>query len=115
MAIECKLRKSVSVEAQKQWKKMEVVKQEDQIFLKHKGKFYGYCHCCQCNNFGHMDREFELKKSVSVESQKQWKKMEVVKQEDKRFFKDKGKLYGYFHFCHKFGYKDTTCRTKGKY
>ena len=36
MAIECKLRKSASVEAQKQWKKMEVVKQEDQIFLKHK-------------------------------------------------------------------------------
>ena len=25
---------------------MEVVKQEDQTFLKHKWKFYGHCHCC---------------------------------------------------------------------
>ena len=30
---------------------MEFVKQEDQRFLKHKGKFYGYCHCC--HKFGH--------------------------------------------------------------
>ena len=43
IAIECKLRKSVSVEPQKQWKKMEVVKKEDQIFSIYKGKFYGYC------------------------------------------------------------------------
>ena len=46
---ECKLRKNVLVEAQKQWKKMEVGKQKDQIFLK--GKFYGYCYFC--HKFGH--------------------------------------------------------------
>ena len=40
MARECKLRKSVLVEAQKQWNNMEVVKQEYQIFPKHKGKLY---------------------------------------------------------------------------
>ena len=30
---------------------MEVVTKQDQRFLKHKGKFYGYCHCC--HKFGH--------------------------------------------------------------
>ena len=30
---------------------MEAVKQEDQRFLNHKGKFHGYCHCC--HKFGH--------------------------------------------------------------
>ena len=38
--------------------------------------------CYKCNNFGHMARECKLRKSVSVEAQKQWKKMEVVKQKD---------------------------------
>ena len=59
MDIECKLRKSVSVEAQKQWKKMKVVKQEDHRFLKHKGKFYGYCHCC--HKFGHKAVDCRIK------------------------------------------------------
>ena len=49
MARECKLRKNVLVEVHKQWKKMEVGKQKDQIFLK--GKFYGYSYCC--HKFGY--------------------------------------------------------------
>ena len=54
MPKEYKLRKNASVKVQKQrkgWKKMEVVKQKDQIFLKYKGNFFGYCHCC--HRFGH--------------------------------------------------------------
>ena len=38
---------------------MEVVKQEDQIFLRHKGKFYGYCHCC--HKFGHKAADYRTK------------------------------------------------------
>ena len=38
--------------------------------------------CYKCNNFWHMSRECKIRKSVSVEAQKQWKKMEVVKKED---------------------------------
>ena len=38
---------------------MEVVKQEDQIFLKHKGKFYRYCHCF--HKFGHKDVDYKTK------------------------------------------------------
>ena len=48
MAKECNLRKNASVEGQeqkKEWKKMEY-----QRFLKHKGRFYGYCH--YCHKFG---------------------------------------------------------------
>ena len=62
-----------------------------------------------------MARECKLRKSVSVEAYKQWKKMEFVKQEDQRFLKHKGKFYGYCHCCHKFGHKAVDCRTKGKY
>ena len=40
--------------------------------------------------------------------------MEVVKQEDQIFLKHKGKFYGYYHCCHKFGHKVVDCRTKGK-
>ena len=38
---------------------MEVVKQEDQSFLKHKGKLYGYCHCC--HKFGHKVANYRTK------------------------------------------------------
>ena len=31
----------------------------------------------KCNKFGHMARECKLRKSVSVEAQKQWKKSEL--------------------------------------
>ena len=61
-----------------------------------------------------MAREFKLRESVLVEDQKQWKNMEVVKQEDQRFLKHKGKFYGYCHSCHKFGHKAADYRTKGK-
>ena len=71
--------------------------------------------CYKCNNFGHMARECKLSKNVSVESQKQCKKMECVKQEAEIFLKHKGKFYGYYHCCHKFGHKVAGCRTKGKY
>ena len=57
MAIECKLRKNVSAEAQKQWKEMEVGKQKDQIFLKE--KFYGYRYCC--HKFGHKANDCKTK------------------------------------------------------
>ena len=40
--------------------------------------------------------------------------MEFLKQEDQRFLKNKGKLYGYYHCCHKFGHKVVDCRTRGK-
>ena len=40
--------------------------------------------------------------------------MEVVKQEDQIFLKDKGEFYGYCHCCHNFGHKAVECRTKGK-
>ena len=59
MARECKLRKSIPIEDQKRWKKMEVVKQEDQIFLKHKGEFNGYCH--YCHKFGHKVADYTTK------------------------------------------------------
>ena len=42
MARGCKLRKIVSVEVHRQWKNMEVVKHEDQIFTIYKGNFYDY-------------------------------------------------------------------------
>ena len=71
--------------------------------------------CYKCNNFGHMARECKLRKSVSVEVKKQWKKMEVVKKEDQRFPIYKGKLYGYCYCYHMFGHKAADCRTKGKY
>ena len=61
-----------------------------------------------------MPRECKLRKIVSIEAQKQWKKMEFVKQEDQRFFKHKGKFYVYCHYCHKFGHKAANCITKGK-
>ena len=61
-----------------------------------------------------MARECKLSKNVSVESQKQWKKMEYVKQEAERSLNHKGESYGYYHCCHKFGHKAADCRTKGK-
>ena len=70
--------------------------------------------CYKCNNLVHMVRECKIRKIVSVEAQKQWKKMEFVKQEDQRLPIYKGKFYGYCHCCHKFGHKDVDCRTKGK-
>ena len=57
MARECKLRKNVLVEAQKQWKNMEVWKKKDQRFPK--GNFYGYCYCC--HKFGHKDVDYRTK------------------------------------------------------
>ena len=57
MAKECKLRKNSSIEGQeqkKEWKKME-----DQRFLKHKGIFYGYFHCC--HKFGHKADDCRIK------------------------------------------------------
>ena len=38
---------------------MEFVKQKDQRFLKYKGKFFGYCHCC--HKFGHKAVDFTTK------------------------------------------------------
>ena len=79
-------------------------------------------HCYPCNNFGHMARECKLishtEKKDTVEVQKQrkgWKKKEFVKQKGQRLPKYKGKLYGYFHCCHKFGHKVVDCRIERKY
>ena len=77
MARECKLRKSVSIEAQKQWTKMEFVKKEDQRLLKHKGKFYGYCHCC--HNLGHKAADCKTKRKDQSLRRKQNTNIEVDK------------------------------------
>ena len=68
--------------------------------------------CYKFNNFGHMTRECKLRKNVSVQAHKQWKKMEVGKQKDQRFLK--GKFYGYWYCCHKFGHKAADGRNKGE-
>ena len=57
MARECKLRKNVSIEAQKQWNKMEAGKHKDQIFLE--GKFYHYCY--SYHKFGHKVADYKTK------------------------------------------------------
>ena len=77
MARECKLRKSDSVEAQKQWKNMEVLKQEDQIFLIYKGKFYRYCYLC--HKFGHKVVDCRIKgKDQSTKSKRQRRSVSSV-------------------------------------
>ena len=50
------------------------MKQEDQIFLKHKGKFYGYCHCC--HKFGHKAANCKTKGKDQILSWKQDTKIE---------------------------------------
>ena len=73
MARECKLRNNDSVKIQKQrkgWKKMEFMKQKDQIFLKYKVNFFGYCHCC--HKFGHKVVDCRIKgKDQSTKSKRQ--------------------------------------------
>ena len=67
------MRKNAPVKVQKQrkgWKKMEVVKQKDQRFLKYKGNLYEYCHCC--HKFGHKDVDcIANRKDQCMESKKQ--------------------------------------------
>ena len=56
---------------------MEVVKQEDQIFLKHKVTFYGYYHCCHM--FGHKDDDCRTKGKDQCLRRKQHKHTKVDK------------------------------------
>ena len=80
MARECKLRKNAPLKVQKQrkgWKKIEVVKQKDQRFLKYKGKFFGYCHCC--HKFGHKVVDCRIKgKDQSTISKRQRRSVSKV-------------------------------------
>ena len=67
---------------------MEVVKQEDQIFLKHKRKFYGYCH--YCHKFGHRDADCKTKgKDQCMESNKQGNRMPPRRVSQKRLWRRK--------------------------
>ena len=83
MARECKLRNNAFVKVHKQrkgWKKMEVVKQKDQRFLKYKGKFFEYCHCC--HKFGHKFVDCRIKgKDQSTKSKRSKYLMEICGEE----------------------------------
>ena len=48
---------------------MEYVKQEVEKFLNHKGKFYGYCHCC--HKFGHKATNCRTKGKDQILTRKQ--------------------------------------------
>ena len=56
---------------------MEDVKQEDQRFLKHKGKFYGYCHFC--HKFGRKDVDYKTKGKDQILRRKKDTNMEYDK------------------------------------
>ena len=61
---------------------MEVRKQEDQRYIKHKGKFYGYCHCC--HKFGHKDADYGTKEKDQSLRRKQDTNMEDDKGQVRR-------------------------------
>ena len=80
MAREYNLRKNSSIKVQeqrKEWKRMEVVNQKGQIFLKYEGIFYTYCH--YCHKFDHKDVDCRTKrKYLSRESKKQTRSVSRV-------------------------------------